>query len=142
MECRMMDPKTIDACRRLVLQTSISMCFIPTAWAHDFWVEPSRFTSEVGETLTFSILVGENLEGQEFVRHPRHLVAFDLHDAQKPDAKPHPIPGRIGQSPVGYHRFLTAGRFIASYRSTFSSVTLEPERFNRYLNEESLTEIV
>jgi hypothetical protein len=102
--------------------------------AHDFWIEPSTFTPAVGETVTASLRVGENFEGQPVARSSQLLAEFIARDA----TGPWEIPGFENEDPAGLLRVERGGLTVLGYRSHPYTHTLTAEQFRRFLSEEGV----
>jgi uncharacterized GH25 family protein len=105
------------------------------ALSHDFWIEPSSFRPAVGSQLAVSLRVGQNFRGDPVPRGPL-LARFVLASA----AGEVPIPGLPGTDPAGFVRVSSPGYLVIGYRSNRSPITLEAEKFEKYLAEEGLDE--
>jgi hypothetical protein len=108
------------------------------ARAHDFWIEPSTFQPAADSEVALALRVGQRLQGEPVPRIPGLVERFFLRDG----AAEHPVEGAPGAEPAGSVRIAAAGRQWAAYQSHPSAVTLEPGRFEDYLREEGLEEIV
>jgi len=108
-----------------------------TAAAHDFWIEPSRFATAPGETVTLRLLVGARFRGEPLPRNDALLARFVLHGP----AGETPVAGRHGIDPAGSVTPASPGLHVVGYRSRYSVVDLEPGKFESYLAEEGLESI-
>lgn len=109
-----------------------------SAWAHDFWIEPTSFLSVPGQTIGVRLRVGENFVGDPVPRNAMLIEHFIIEDANGR----HPIDGRAGDDPAGILRVGTPGTLIIAYRSKPSAITLAAEKFNQYLQEEGLDAVL
>jgi uncharacterized GH25 family protein len=107
---------------------------------HDFWMQPTRFRFQPGETIAVAFSVGEN-----FIRQPWKFVRSKIqhlqwtHRGAKLDLRDRLIEGdgenlRIENAPEGTH--------LISLQSSPSSVTMDRAAFDQFLTEEGLDEIV
>ncbi|MGE5276750.1 MAG: DUF4198 domain-containing protein [Acidobacteriota bacterium] len=108
------------------------------AFAHDFWIEPSSFRPAVGSELFVSLRVGQDFQGDPVPRNPALVQRFALVTA----GGEVPIGGLPGADPAGSLRVPGPGVLWIAYRSGRSPVTLEAEKFEKYLAEEGLEGIV
>lgn len=106
--------------------------------AHDFWIEPSSFRPAVGSQLSVSLRVGEHFRGEPVPRAAPKIVKFVIATA----AGEVPIGGLPGTDPAGFARVTTPGFLVIGYRSSRTSITLEPEKFEKYLQDEGLDQVV
>jgi uncharacterized GH25 family protein len=107
------------------------------AIAHDFWIEPSSFRPAVGSEVFVSLRVGQDFQGDPVPRNPALVQRFALVSG----GGEIPIGGLPGADPAGSIRVASPGILWIAYRSGRSSVTLEAEKFEKYLGEEGLEEI-
>ena len=111
--------------------------------AHDFWIEASSFRPPVGSTVGLRLFVGPNFEGEPFPRVPGLVSRFVLVSAApgSKDVVERDVPGRAGMDPAGVIRVDAPGLQIVAYRSLNSTLTVEPAKFDAYLEEEGLEKI-
>jgi len=108
------------------------------AAAHDFWIEPADFRLTPGQSVAAALRVGESFKGEPVVRKPQRIVRFVLIGP----AGETPLEGRPGDDPAGRAIAREAGPHTIVYQSNHAEITLEPAKFNAYLQEEGLTEIL
>jgi uncharacterized GH25 family protein len=108
------------------------------AGAHDFWIEPSTFRPAVGEDFTVSLRVGEHFRGELVPRDDRRIKRFFIVSSFG-DA---PLPGLPGSDPAGFAKLDTPGVAVIGYRSDWTPVTLEAEKFEKYLADEGLDRVL
>jgi uncharacterized GH25 family protein len=108
------------------------------ALSHDFWIEPSSFHPAAGSELAVSLRVGEHFRGEPVPRADPRIVKFVLSSASGET----PIGGFPGTDPAGLIRVSTPGLSVIGYRSQRSSITLEPEKFEKYLADEGLDHVL
>jgi uncharacterized GH25 family protein len=106
--------------------------------AHDFWIEPSSFRPAVGSQLSVSLRVGEHFRGEPVPRAGPKIVKFVVVS----DAGEVPIGGLPGTDPAGFARVTGPGFLVLGYRSNRTSITLEAEKFEKYLQDEGLDAVV
>ena len=106
--------------------------------AHDFWIEPSSFRPAVGSELSVSLRVGEHFRGEPVPRADSRIVKFVLASASGET----PIGGLPGVDPAGFVRVASPGFLVIAYRSSRSAITLEPEKFEKYLADEGLNGVL
>jgi uncharacterized GH25 family protein len=106
--------------------------------AHDFWIEPSSFHPALGSELAVSLRVGQDFRGNPVPRNPKLLRSFVLVSS----AGQTPVGGLPGADPAGSVRIADPGILWIEYRSGSSPVTLEAEKFEKYLAEEGLDTIL
>jgi uncharacterized GH25 family protein len=106
--------------------------------AHDFWIEPSSYSPDVGAVVRVSLRVGQDFTGDPVPRNPAAIMSFFL---VGPDGR-QDVPGREGIDPAGLFRVATAGALLIGYRSSPSPVTLDAAKFEQYLKEEGLEHVI
>ena len=102
--------------------------------AHDFWIEPSSFRPAAGSQLAVSLRVGEHFRGDPVPRVDPKIVKFVLSSA----AGETPIGGLPAVDPAGLIRVVSPGLAVIGYRSQRTAITLEADKFEKYLADEGL----
>lgn len=116
---------------------AVFLGFAAAARAHDFWIEPSSFRPAVGSEVFVSLRVGQDFQGDPVPRNPALVQRFVLVSGGRETA----IDGLPGADPAGSVRVPAPGILWVAYRSGRSPVTLDPEKFERYLADEGLEAI-
>lgn len=106
--------------------------------AHDFWIEPSSYSPRSGETIGVALRVGEHFVGEPVARKPERIREFVVANA----GESAPISGENGADPAGKLSLTAQGTHILGYRSNRSFLELDAAKFEAYLVEEGLQEIV
>ena len=111
---------------------------VPAADAHDLWIEPSAFHPAPGATIGVRLRVGMNFVGDPLPRYSSLVQRFDLssRDGERP------IDGSEGDEPAGSIEIPSAGAHIVGYRSNNTYLSQEPQKFEEYLKEEGLEQIM
>lgn len=86
--------------------------------AHEFWIEPARFTVVESDPIVADLRVGQYFKGDSQVLYPYKFVSFDVIDT----AGSRPITGRLGDLPAVNIQTERPGLHVLAYRSTPSSV--------------------
>lgn len=123
--------------KRLPLATTL-LLLSTAASAHEYWLQPDRFSAAPGEQIAIEHRVGTGWPGETLPRDPRRVVRFALIDAKGE----RPIEGEAGADPAGTVTLRTPGISLAVYRSNPSRITLEPTLFESYLRDEGLDAVV
>lgn len=123
--------------RRLTGAALCALAALP-ALGHDFWIEPSSFHPSVSSELAINLRVGQDFRGDPVPRDDRRIVRFVLVSPGGERA----IPGLPATDPAGLIRIEEPGFSMIGYRSSRSPVTLEPEKFEKYLSEEGLEKML
>lgn len=125
--------------RHLLLSAvSVVSVFAAGALAHDFWIEPSAFRAQPGDSVKFSLRVGDVFPGDAV---PRNSSKIERFIAVGPSGE-HPVTGRDGIDPAGQFKPTEDGLWIVGYRSRPSSVALGAEKFEGYLREKGLEHVI
>jgi uncharacterized GH25 family protein len=106
--------------------------------AHDFWIEPTGFTADLGRVVGLKLRVGDDFHGEPVPRSDDLIDQFVVLDA----AGRRQVVGRDGADPAGLLRVTAPGLMIVGYQSRPSPVTLPAAKFTQYLREEGLEAIV
>ena len=106
--------------------------------AHDFWIEPSSFRPAAGSELAVSLRVGEHFRGDPVPRVDPKIVKFVLSSA----AGEMPIGGLPAVDPAGLVRVVSPGLAVIGYRSQRTAITLEADKFEKYLADEGLDAVL
>ena len=106
--------------------------------AHDFWIEPSSFHPPAGADLAVSLRVGEHFRGDPVPRVDPKIVKFVLVSSTGET----PIGGLPAVDPAGLVRVVTPGLAVLGYRSQRTAITLEPDKFEKYLEDEGLDAVL
>lgn len=109
-----------------------------SAFAHDFWIEPSTFRPKVGTSLTAGLRVGMEFIGDPVPRDSSMIERFVVRDL----AGERDIPGLERQDPAGYVRVDSAGIAIIGYRSRPKYLEMQADKFEQYLRDEGLESII
>ncbi len=105
---------------------------------HDLWIEPSTYGPAAGAIVGLRLRVGVDFVGDPVPRDPSLVKQFVFED----ESGRRPVVGRDGSDPAGYMRLPAAGVVVAGYHSHPSTVEQTAEKFNQYLKEEGLDQIV
>jgi uncharacterized GH25 family protein len=121
--------------RRRALLLAPALAFAAAAArAHDFWIEPSSFHPDPGSEIAVALRVGQDFRGEPVPRNPPLIQRFALLSGRTET----PIDGLPGADPAGQLRIPAAGVYWIAFRSGRSSITLEGDKFEKYLSEEGL----
>lgn len=106
--------------------------------AHDFWIEPTTYRPQVGETVGLALRVGQGFRGDPVPRRPGLIEKF----VAASSAGVKPVEGVTGRDPAGVARTGEPGWVAVGYRSRPKSHELPAEKFEQYLKEEGLERII
>lgn len=108
------------------------------AHAHDFWVSPSAHVRPAPGPVDVHLFVGQPGEVDELERLPFHISKFEAHGK----AGATRIPGKDRATPAGRAELAAPDTYTLVYHSRHSIVELPPRRFDNYLAEEGLLDII
>ena len=106
--------------------------------AHDFWIEPTGFITDLGRVVGVKLRVGEEFRGDAVPRNEALIGDFVVVDANGRRQ----VVGRDGSDPAGLLRVTSPGLMVIGYRSRPSPVTLPADKFTQYLKEEGLESVI
>ncbi len=106
--------------------------------AHDFWIAPETFKPAPGSLLGVHLRVGEDGRGEEVQRDEARIRRFVAVSASGEK----PLVGVDGSTPAGRVRLGEAGVVTLGYHSTPRELVLPAARFEAYLREEGLDEVL
>lgn len=125
--------------KRIII-TCLLFLIVSLVQAHEFWLQPTRFQFKVGETMEFDFMVGANFEG-EFWEFKRQKIARLLHlSGGKSENLVNSVEEGKGKKvsvvlqDEGTHLFIM--------QSNNSFLKMDGEKFNAYLKEDGLDEIL
>ncbi|MCU0418177.1 MAG: DUF4198 domain-containing protein [Cyclobacteriaceae bacterium] len=111
-----------------------------TAQAHEFWLQPQKYLFAVGETAVIDFKVGENFTGEDWDMKRHKVEQLSLHKGTASlDLLP-TVHATAGKN-VAYP-FAQAGTHQFFLKSNAAFIELEGEKFNAYLKEDGIDEIV
>lgn len=116
------------------------LLFVATSlFAHEFWLMPSKFRLNLGETFNLQLFVGEDFMGDVWANRKKRLLKLIHHSnasqkdltalALKSDSLPIPL------------KFDREGTHLLSMESKNSFIALEADKFNDYLIEDGIENI-
>lgn len=107
-------------------------------FAHECWLQPSRFTAFPNQKLTLQLNVGMNFQGETRpfnAQRAARLTHFSAQGTTDWSAR------ATGQTGLDF-TLPAAGTHVLALDSGDSFITLEAEKFNAYLKEEGLTSVL
>ncbi|MDX2147422.1 MAG: DUF4198 domain-containing protein [Planctomycetota bacterium] len=139
----------------LPLLSSVAACLaacsggLSSAFAHEFWIQPSAFRAPANTPIDVSLMVGDGFPGEPVARNPPRIERFDAvslggphHNASTPAPTETPIDGRPGAHPAGRVMLSSVGTHALVFRSNHATVELDATKFEAYLREEGLERII
>lgn len=108
--------------------------------AHDFWIEPTTFQPNLGDTVGIHLHVGMNFDGEIVPRMSNWFDRFEFMLGQ--DGDPSPIPGKEWNDPAGEIEINQKGLYMLGFQSHHQAIVIDPATFTFYLKEEGLDNIL
>lgn len=109
-----------------------------TGHAHDFWIEATP--GAVGAPVNVRLKIGPEFTAEdEYPFNPLHIVKFERIGPKGQGAR---FAGFTGQAPAGRFIPRVPGLYVIAYQSGPSKVELDPKKFEEYLREEGLSNVL
>jgi uncharacterized GH25 family protein len=108
----------------------LALLVASSAYAHDFWIEPSTFRPATGDRVAAALRVGQKLQGEAVPRIPPLVDRFVLGDA--------PMIGFSGSEPAGVALVTKSGLQWIGYQSHAFPMTNDVPKFEQFLRDEGL----
>jgi uncharacterized GH25 family protein len=126
-------------CRK-IFATLVLFLALSLAYAHEFWLQPRKFKFAKGETMVVDFMVGENFAGEYWDLKKHRVVKLD-HLASETSTN------LIGSVQAGEGKNLSVtfqqdGTQLLVMQSNNAFIKLDPEKFNAYLKEDGLDEVL
>ena len=108
--------------------------------AHEFWLQPKMYRFVVGDEMKVDFMVGENFTGEfwDLNRHKVEKVEIFSNGVTKNLLKD--VKSTAGNNLI--YKFDKPGTHVLSLESNTAYIELEGEKFNAYLQEDGLEEIL
>jgi hypothetical protein len=123
--------------KKTLLLALLALPIARSAWAHDFWIEPSSYRPAAGTILTASLRVGEKFIGDAVPRRTARIEQFIVRTA----AGEQSVEGIENRSPAGFVRMAEAGPAVIGYRGTPYPHEVSAKTFARFLEEEGIRNV-
>ena len=125
---------------RVLFATLFALALSPLL-AHEFWLEPQRFRLDPGEGFRLRFFVGENFTGENWEKKSKKVVALTHY---LPTNTQIDLLKSATASDSSYMdlRFNEEGTHMVAMSSNNSFIELEAQKFNAYLEEDGLTEVL
>ena len=130
----------LSRCISRCLSLSLAMVFLTVCpvLAHDMWIEPRAFQSDIDAVVGVQLRIGDRpAEAKTVVRDPQRIIRFVTVDSQGEA----PLIGRAGMDPAGFLLPKQGGLRVLGYHSKPSFIELEAKKFESYLAQEGLEKI-
>ncbi|WP_018619669.1 DUF4198 domain-containing protein [Spirosoma luteum] len=125
--------------KKLSLFTGLSILF-SVAFGHEFWLEPTQFFARVGQLIRVQVLVGENFTGERSEGKKNRLIQYRHYTAAgNEDLSPALVGDTYGDVTVPLK---TAGTHLFSFANTPKFLSMKPDSFLLYLEEDGLDNVI
>jgi uncharacterized GH25 family protein len=119
---------------------SLLMLIALLAEAHEFWLQPDKFIYNVGEELKINFKVGEDFIGEPWKANSSRIERLELHQLEKTtDLKSSFKEDSTKNLSVILKE---EGTHLIVMQSNHAFIELEAEKFNAYLKEDGLDEVL
>ncbi|MCK6616305.1 MAG: DUF4198 domain-containing protein [Cyclobacteriaceae bacterium] len=124
---------------RILALTSVLLISL-LAYAHEFWLQPDKFLFQKGEVLKLNFMVGEDFTGARWDLKRHRLVRFDYHVGNYSNGLiEEVVPGEGNNLEMKLER---EGTHLFVMQTNNAFIELEAEKFNAYLKEDGLDDIM
>jgi len=123
--------------RTRIVAVAAASLLAATAFAHDFWIEPTKFRVAKNEVVKLPLRVGMEYVGDPV---PRDDLRTEKFVVLGPDGVEN-VPGEDKRDPAGRFTPKKDGVYVVAFRSTRRSIELEPAKFEAYLKDEGLERV-
>ncbi len=120
------------------LYLALGVLISSLANAHQFWIQPSDYDPSVGEQVGVFLKTGHGDKLESFPRNAQHFTRFMMVGPEGSLV----VSGQEGTDPAGWVKPTKAGVHTLVYESVATRSEMEPERFEAYLKEESLDQVI
>jgi len=126
--------------RALYAILSAGLLAAPSAWGHEFWIEPRAHHVAPEDRIEADLRIGEMMTGNPYPFLPDFIVEASITGPQSKES----LIGTVGDLPaLSVVAPAAPGLYALSYHSTPSYVTFDDlESFSEYLDYEGLVKIV
>lgn len=121
--------------KRLVI-VFLLLTFISSLSAHEFWLSPQKFIYNRGENINVRFRVGENFSGENWRGNRERVQSLKLYYGGVSDEISLYLSTDSGDSLQ--LTMLDEGTVLIAFNSTNSYIEMEPDSFNKYLDEDGL----
>ena len=114
--------------------------FLNLAQSHEFWLQPSKYRYAVGEAMTIDFKVGENFTGEswDLKRHTVEQVQLvNASGVKKLESTVQKTKSKNLTTVLD-----KPGTYVIGLESNFAYLELEADKFNEYLKEDGLENIL
>jgi uncharacterized GH25 family protein len=125
---------------RRVLALVLVFLFQGIAIAHEFWMRPKKFRYTVGEEAKIDFVVGENFNGEPWDLNVHKVEKMELITSTGKRDLTSAVKSTKGNNLT--YKMAAQGTHLFTLRSNTASIDLEAEKFNAYLTEDGIDNII
>ncbi len=107
--------------------------------AHEFWMQPDKYTYAIGEMAQINFMVGENFVGERWNTSAHRLLRLDHYAGDNQEELLNKVNTGAGRNLEV--RLVQRGTHLFVLQSNNAFSELEAEKFNDYLKEDGLDEV-
>ncbi len=125
--------------KRTSLTLFISIAF-SLANAHEFWLQPKAYRFKVGDEMKVDFMVGENFSGEFWDLNRHRVERMEIHAGTMVKNLLKEVKSTTGKNLT--YKFDREGTHLLALESDAAFIELEAEKFNAYLKEDGLDNIL
>jgi len=129
---------TMSGKKRISLFTVILFSVI--VQAHEFWMQPDKFTYAIGDIAQINFMVGENFVGERWNMANHRILRLERYAGEKSEDLLTKVNTSAGRNLEV--RLTDRGTHLFVLQSNNAFIELEAEKFNEYLKEDGLDEVL
>jgi len=123
-----------------IVAIGLLMTVLVIAQAHEFWLQPKKYRYTVGEEMVVDLMVGENFLGEYWDLNRHKVEKAEIHFPGGATDLTNTVQIRKGKNLA--YKFTKEGTHLLTLRSNAAFIELEGEKFNAYLKEDGLDNIL
>ncbi|MBX2962074.1 MAG: DUF4198 domain-containing protein [Cyclobacteriaceae bacterium] len=108
--------------------------------AHEFWMQPHKFKFSIGEMAQINFMVGENFVGERWNLNKHRLLRLDHHHASSTEGLIEQV--NSGEGNNLEVKLMKEGTHLFVMQSNNAFIELEGEKFNAYLEEDGIEDVL
>jgi uncharacterized GH25 family protein len=108
--------------------------------AHEFWLQPKKYRYTVGEEVTVDLMVGEDFLGEYWDLTKHKVEKAEMHYPGGVTDLTNTVQIRKGKNLL--YKLTKEGTHLLALRSNAAFIELEAEKFNEYLKDDGLDNIL
>lgn len=128
--------------RKILVSTGICLVTFYLTFAHEFWIYPASFFAKIGETMPFTINVGEDYMGERWGGGSRRVERLRLITAKNENDLTAQIQQNDSLVVPPKITFEQEGTHLLTLETNNSFIELEPKKFLEYLKEDGLNNAI